>query len=257
MRKFLIAAFAAVGFSALASAPAMASGGGETLLEKQSWTWQGVFGHYDKPQLRRGLQVYREVCASCHGLNLVRYRNLMDIGLTEEEVKAYAAQFEYRDGFDDAGEPKMRPGLPADPIKAPFSNEKAARAANGGALPPDLSLIAKARPNGPDYLYTLLTAYRDPPAGFHLTEGMNYNPAFPGNQIAMPQMIFDDSVTYADGASTERHAISRDVVAFLNWAAEPELEARKALGLKVMLFLAVFTALFYALKRQIWKRVEH
>lgn len=257
MRKFLIAALAAVGLSAVASAPVQASGGGDTLLIKQNWTWQGVFGHYDKPQLRRGLQVYREVCATCHSLNLVHYRNLLEIGLTDEEAKEYAAQYEYQDGFDDSGEPKMRPGILADKIKAPYSNEKAARAANGGALPPDLSLINKARPNGPDYLFTLLTEYHEPPADMHVMDGMYYNPAFPGHQIAMPQMIFDDSVTYADGAPADRHAIARDISAFLNWAAEPELEARKSLGVKVMIFLAVFTALFYALKRQVWKRVEH
>lgn len=231
--------------------------GGETRLVTQNWSWQGVFGHYDEAQLRRGLQVYQEVCATCHSLNLVRYRNLAEIGLTEQEVKDYAAAFEYEDGFDDEGEPKIRPGVPADPFKPPYPNDQAARAANGGALPPDLSLMAKARVHGPDYLHTLLTSYEDPPDGVTVMDGMYYNPAFPGSQIGMPQMIYDETVEYEDGSPNSAADISRDITAFLNWAAEPELEERKSLGLKVMLFLIVMTALFYALKRQIWKGVEH
>ncbi len=258
MHKLLIAAAAALGWSFFAVSPsAVHAAGADTKLVTQGWSWQGVFGHYDRAQLRRGLQVYQEVCATCHSLNLVRYRNLADIGLTEDEIKEYAAAFEYQDGFDDSGEPKIRPGIPADPIKAPYPNDQAARAANGGALPPDLSLMAKARPHGPDYLFTLLTSYEEPPKGTEVMPGMYYNPAFTGHQIGMPQMIYDETVTYADGAPNAAAAISRDIVAFLNWAAEPELEARKSLGVKVMIFLLVMTALFYALKRQIWKDVEH
>jgi cytochrome c1 len=239
------------------SAPAFASGG-DVKLEHQEWSWQGVFGTYDHAQLRRGYQVFREVCSTCHSLNLVRYRNLLDIGMSEDEMKEIAAQNEVQDGFDDDGEPKMRPGVLADKVHAPFSNEKMARAMNGGALPPDLSLMNKARKNGPDYVYTLLTSYEDEmPEDFHLMDGMYYNPAFPGHQIAMPQMIFDQGVEFADGAPNSKEAITADVVAFLNWAAEPELEQRKSMGVKVMIFLFVMTALFYALKRQIWSRIDH
>lgn len=255
MRNFIIAALTAVGLAS-AALPAAAAGG-ETKLIDRDWSWEGVFGHYDDAQLRRGLQVYREVCASCHGLDLVRYRNLTEIGLTEDEVKEYASMYEYQDGFDDMGEPKMRPGIPADPLKAPFPNEAAARMSNGGALPPDLSLMAKARVHGPDYLFTLLTSYEEPPADVELMPGMYYNPAFPGHQIAMPQMIFDQGVTFADGAPNDAASTAADVTAFLNWAAEPELEERKSMGIKVMIFLLVLTALMYALKRQIWSRVEH
>lgn len=255
MRK-LITTVAAVVTLAVA-VPAFANEG-DTKLEHKEWSWQGVFGKYDHAQLRRGFQVYREVCSACHGLKYIHYRNLLDIGLTEDEVKDYASQYEYPDGFDDYGEPKTRPGVLADPLHEPFPNEKAARAANGGALPPDLTLMTKARKHGPDYVFTLLTSYEDEmPEDFHLMDGMNYNPAFPGHQIAMPQMIFDEGVEFADGSPNTKEAIAEDVVAFLNWTAEPELEARKSLGVKVMIFLLVMTALFYALKRQIWKDVEH
>lgn len=256
MLRKLISTVATAAILAVAT-PALANSGHATKLEKQEWSWQGFFGKYDKAQLRRGFQVYKEICATCHSMNLVRYRNLLEIGLSEDEVKAYAAQFEYSDGFDDNGEPKVRTGLLADRLHAPFSNEKAARAANGGALPPDLSLMNKARPHGPDYVWTLLTSYGDEmPADFHLMDGMNYNPAFSGGQIGMPQTIFDDGVTYTDGAPTKKEDIARDVVAFLNWTAEPELDVRKSLGLKVMIFLGVMTALFYALKRQIWSKLH-
>ncbi|NKD78023.1 cytochrome c1 [Haematospirillum sp. H1815] len=257
MQKLLIAAVVALGWSVVALLSPAYAAGNDTKLVTQPWSWQGVFGHYDRAQLRRGLQVYQEVCATCHSLKLIRYRNLAEIGLTEDEIKDYAAAFEYQDGFDDSGEPKIRPGIPADPIKAPYPNDQAARAANGGALPPDLSLMAKARPHGPDYLFTLLTSYEEPPKGTEVMAGMYYNPAFPGHQIGMPQMIYDETVTYTDGSPNTAAAISRDIVAFLNWSAEPELEARKSLGVKVMIFLLVMTALFYALKRQIWKDVEH
>lgn len=255
MRK-LFTAIAAAATLAVAT-PALANSGANK-LEHKEWSWQGMFGQYDKAQLRRGFQVYKEICATCHSMNLVRYRNLMDIGLSEDDVKALAAANEVQDGFDDTGAPKMRAGLPADKLHAPFPNEKAARAANGGALPPDLSLMNKARKSGPDYVYTLLTSYEDPmPADFTLMPGMYYNPAFPGHQIAMPQMIFDEGVTFADGAPNKKENITADVVAFLNWTAEPELDVRKGMGLKVMIFLAVMTALFYALKRQIWSRIDH
>jgi len=255
LRKFVIAALAAAGIAA--AMPALAAGG-DTKLEHREWSFDGVFGRYDDAQLQRGLQVYREVCATCHSMDLVRFRNLLDIGVTEDDAKAYAGQFEIVDGVDDSGEPMSRPRGLADRLPAPFPNEKAARAANNGALPPDLSLMAKARMNGPDYIYTLLTSFADEqPEHFTLADGMYYNPAFPGHQIAMPQMLFDDAVSFESGAPTDLASVSADTAAFLMWAAEPNLEARKSLGVKVMLFLIVLTALFYAYKRQIWSRVKH
>lgn len=257
LRKFVIAALTAAGLAAAAAAPALASGG-ETKLEHREWSFDGVFGHYDNAQLRRGFQVYRDVCATCHSMDLVRYRNLLSIGLTEDEVKEYAAQFEITDGFDDNGEPVARPRTLADRLNPPFPNEKAARAANNGALPPDLSLMAKARMHGPDYIYTMLTSFADEmPADFHLMDGMYYNPAFPGHQIAMPQMLFDGTVEFEDGAPNDLASLSADVAAFMMWTAEPDLEVRKSMGIKVMLFLLVLTALLYAYKRQIWSRVKH
>lgn len=257
MRKLIIATLAAAGLFAAASTAAQAAEGNTALVE-QDWTWQGVFGHYDEAQLQRGWQVYRDVCSSCHGMHLVRYRNLTEIGFTEDEVKEIAANYEVEDGPDDTGEMFMRPATPADRLVEPFPNEQAARFANGGAYPVDLSLVAKAREHGADYLYTLLTHYEEPPEDVELMPGMYYNTAFPGHQIAMPQMIFDDSVYYDDeNADTSKEAIATDVSAFLMWAAEPKLEDRKSMGLKVMIFLVVLTALFYALKRRVWSDVDH
>lgn len=257
MRKLIIATLAAAGLFAAAASTAQAAGG-DTVLVERDWSWDGLFGHYDKAQLQRGWVVYRDVCASCHGMNLVRYRNLTEIGFTEDEVKEIAANYEVEDGPNDEGEMFMRAAVPADRIKDPFPNEKAARFANGGAYPVDLSLVAKARMHGPDYIWTLLTHYEEAPEDVELMPGMYYNPAFPGHQIAMPQMIFDDSVVYDDeNADTSKEAIAADVTAFLMWAAEPKLEDRKSLGIKVMLFLVVMTALFYALKRRVWSDVEH
>ncbi len=236
--------------------PAIASS--ENLrLEIQSWSWQGMFGRYDKAQLRRGFQVYSEVCANCHGLRLVAYRNLEDLGFTEEEIKRIAAEKEVQDGPNEQGEMFTRFARPSDRFVSPYVNDQAARVANHGALPPDLSLMAKARAGGPDYLYSLLTGYEDPPSGVILTPGMNYNKVFPGHQIAMPQPLFEDMVTYDDSTSAALPQLAQDVTAFLNWTAEPELEGRHALGLKTLAFLVLLTGLLYALKRQIWSGVQH
>ncbi|MBF0355884.1 MAG: cytochrome c1 [Alphaproteobacteria bacterium] len=239
---------------ALGASPALASGGAH--LDKQSWSWDGVFGSYDKAQLKRGYQVFHDVCSNCHGLKLVAYRNLKEIGLSEEEAKAVAAERETKDGPNDEGEMFNRPGKLSDRYISPFANDQAARVANNGALPPDLSLMTKARVGGPDYVYSLLMGFADAPEGFKLGDGMNYNKVFPGNQIAMAPQISDDLVTYADGTKASADQLTKDVVSFLNWAAEPELEARKSMGLKTMIFLLVLTALFYALKRKIWKDVH-
>lgn len=252
MRKFLLSTLAAAVLAA--ATPALAGEGPE--MAHQKWPWLGVFGQYDKAQLRRGFQVFREICSNCHSMKLVAYRNLGYLGFSEDEIKQIAAEKQVTDGPNDQGEMFQRPARPSDRFVPPFPNDQAARVANNGALPPDLSLMNKAREGGPDYVYAILTGFKDAPAGFTLNEGMNYNEAFPGHQIAMPPPISDDSVTYADGTKATKEQIAQDATAFLNWAAEPELDARHSLGLKVLGFLFVLTAMFYALKRKIWADVH-
>lgn len=225
-------------------------------LETRHWPFQGVFGSFERPALQRGFQVYNEVCAACHGLKLVAYRNLGAIGFSEEQIKEIAASKLVVDGPDKDGEMFDRPGQPSDRFGSPFANDNAARAANNGALPPDLSLIVKARAGGPDYIYGLLLGYGDAPADMQMMPGMNYNTVFPGHQIAMAQPIFPEQVTYADGTEATLERMAQDVVTFLAWTAEPELEERKRVGLKVILFLIVLTALLYAVKRKVWKNVH-
>ena len=224
----------------------------EVAIPDHDWSFDGLFGTFDRASLQRGLQTYKEVCAGCHSLDLVAFRNLADFGYDEAEVKAIAASFTVIDGPDDQGEMFERPGAPSDRFPAPFPNAKAAAAAMGGAVPPDLSLIAKSRKGGPDYLYALLTGYDEPPPGFELLEGLSYNKVFPGHQIAMAPPLGDDAVAYADGTTASLEQIAHDVSTFLMWAAEPSLEDRKRTGIKVLLFLLVFTGLLYATKRKIW-----
>lgn len=255
MRKLILSAVTAAGLFA-SSGLALANTGGEPLM-KPGFSWEGFYGHYDQAQLKRGFEVFNQVCSNCHGLRLVAYRNLSAVGLTAEEIKEVAAAREIADVPNDEGVISMRAGRPADKYIGPFANDKAAAAANGGALPPDLSLMAKARVGGPNYIYSLMLGFLDEaPHGVVLPDGKSYNKYFPGNAIGMPPQLFDDLVTYADGTKASPEQMAADISAFLNWAAEPELNERKSLGLKVMIFLAVFTALLYALKRQIWKNIH-
>ena len=251
MNKLIIGVAAAL---CLASSTAMAAEGVE--LPKHHWSFSGIFGTYDRAALKRGHQVYKEVCSACHGLKRVAYRNLLEIGVTGDEIKEEAAAKEFPGPLNDDGEPTTRPGLPSDPMIGPFANDKAARAANNGALPPDLSLIVKARKGGADYIYALMTGFGDAPAGMKMTEGMNYNAYFPGHQIAMPPPLSEGAVEYADGTKASVDQMAEDVSTFLTWASEPEMDQRKNLGIKVLLFLVVLTALLYAVKRQIWSRVH-
>lgn len=253
MRKFLLTIIAA-GAAAIA-VPALAE---EEAIQHQDWSWQGIFGQYDTAQLKRGFQIYHEVCSSCHSLKLVAYRNLAEIGLSDDQIKAIAAEKQVTDGPNDQGDMYQRPAKPSDYFVPPFPNDPAARAANNGALPPDQSLLVKAREGGPDYIYAILTSYADPPAGFKLNSGMNYNKAFAaGNfQIAMPPPLTDDRVKYEDGTKATLSQEARDITAFLNWTAEPELNVRHNLGIKVMIFLAILTILAYAVKRKIWADVH-
>jgi ubiquinol-cytochrome c reductase cytochrome c1 subunit len=218
----------------------------------RSWSHDGLFGTYDRAAAQRGLQVYREVCAGCHGLHYIAFRNLAALGLPEAQVRAIAEQYQVTDGPNDQGEMFQRPGQTSDYFPAPFPNEQAARVANGGALPPELSLITKARAGGSDYLYSLLVGYEDPPAGEEAPEGMYYNAYFPGHWIAMPPPLNEGVVEYADGTEATIPQMANDLTVFLSWAAEPTLEERKSTGLKVLLFLIVLTGLFYATKRKVW-----
>ncbi|MGB0934496.1 MAG: cytochrome c1 [Alphaproteobacteria bacterium] len=223
---------------------------------QQQWSFSGMRGTFDRGELQRGFQVYREVCASCHGINLLSFRNLSALGFSDAEIKAIAAEYEVADGPDDAGEMYDRPAEPHDRFVPPFANEKAARASNNGSLPPDLSLITKARFNGPDYLYALLTGYQDQPEGTEVQEGMYYNIYFPGNQIAMKSPLSDGQVEYSDGTTATVAQMSRDVTAFLAWAAEPEMESRKETGLMVLLYMLIFTAFLFISMNRIWARVK-
>jgi ubiquinol-cytochrome c reductase cytochrome c1 subunit len=247
MRKLLLAA----SFLALAL-PALAQEEAEPPLPNPGWSFDGVFGTFDRAALQRGFEIYDQVCSNCHSMNLLHYRDLAALGYNEGEIKAIAAQKQVTAGPNDQGEMFQRPAQPADAFVAPYPNDQAARAAHNGALPPDLSLIVKARRGGADYIYGILTGFTDPPKGFKLNDGMAYNKYFPGHQIAMPQPIQDDSVTYSDGTKATLPQEAHDVVTFLAWAAEPTMEERKETGAKVMLFLLVMAGVMYAAKRKIW-----
>jgi ubiquinol-cytochrome c reductase cytochrome c1 subunit len=238
------------------TAPAALAAGAEVAIPAQKWSFNGPFGTFDRAELQRGYQVYKEVCAACHAMKYVAFRNLTDVGFSAAEVKALAATFEVNGDLNDAGEVTKRPGLPQDKFPSPFPNEKAARASNGGAYPLDLSLIAKARAAGPDYIRALLVGYKDAPAGVTVGEGLSYNEYFPGHQIAMPKPLNEDQVTYADGTKASVEQMSHDVSAFLMWAAEPKLEDRKRMGFKVMIFLIVLTGLFFMAKKRIWAKLH-
>ncbi len=252
MKRLILALLALVIFAPFV---AVAEEGVEVPPE-QHWSWDGIFGTYDRAQLLRGLEVYRGVCASCHGLKYVHFRNLEAIGLSEDEVKAIAAQYQVDGDPDQYGDPTIREAKPFDPFPSPFPNDQAARASNGGALPPDLSLMAKSREHGVDYIYALLAlGYGENPEP--TDGGLYHNPFMAAGNIAMPPPLFDDVVEYADGTPATLDQTARDVSAFLMWAAEPHLEASKSIGLKVLLFLLVLTGLFYVTKRKIWANVEH
>lgn len=237
--------------------PALANGNArEPHAPPRGWPHTGLYGTFDRNALQRGYQVYKQVCATCHSMNLLSFRNLADLGFKPEEIKALAAEYKVADGPNDQGEMYERPGRPSDAFPKPFPNEQAARAANNGALPPDLSLIVKARNGHENYIYSLLTGFVKPPEGEHVAEGMQFNPYFPGHQIAMPPPLADDSVTYSDGTKASLEQEAYDVSQFLAWASEPHLEARKQTGLKVLIFLAVFTGIMIAVKKKIWSRVH-
>lgn len=285
--KTILSGLAAVGLMFSAAVAAAAEGGGHSAAEpthfpilkpqEMDWSFAGPFGTYDKGQLQRGFKVYREVCSACHSMNLVAFRTLEGLGYTDAQVRAIAAEYTVTDGPNADGDMFERPALPSDHFPSPFPNEAAAAAANGGAAPPDFSLIAKARAvergfptfvfdvftqyaqSGPDYIHALLTGYgKEPPEGMEIAEGTYYNPYFiAGKSLAMAQPISDGQVTYEDGSPETLEQYSRDISAFLMWAAEPHLEDRKKTGFRVMIFLLIFAGLVYLTKRKVWSEVAH
>ena len=232
-------------------------GAGEKIKYPQlNWSFSGILGTFDRASQQRGLQVYKEVCSGCHGMRLLAYRNLKAIGYNEDEIKAFAAENSVNTINDD-GEVIERPARPSDKFVSPYPNDKAARAANGGAYPPDLSLIVKARPDGANYLHALLTGYIDAPKDQKVPDGMYYNKYYSGNLIGMPQPLYDDGVEYADGTKATPDQMAKDVTAFLAWASEPEMEDRKLLCISVMIFLLLLTALSYFAMKQIWAPIKN
>ena len=258
---------------------AIAAGDEPVQIDKQDWSFSGPFGTFDRAQVQRGLQIYREVCSACHGLNFVAFRNLADPGgpsYSEEQAKVIASEYTLEDGPDEYGDMFEREGKLSDYFPDPFPNEEAARASNGGAFPPDLSLIAKARSAGSgfpwfifdaftqyqeygaDYVFALMTGYEDAPEGVEVPDGQYYNHSFlAGNTLAMAPPLFEELVEYTDGTEMSIEQYSRDIAAFLMWTAEPKLEERKKLGLRVMLFLIIFASLLYFSKRKVWRKVDH
>lgn len=236
---------------------ALAAGGGGEPVPSQDWSFSGPFGTYDKASMQRGLKVYRNVCASCHSLKRVYFRNLEALGYEEGQIKTIAAEYTVVNELpNEEGDMFERTAKPSDKFPSPFENDNAAKFANGGAMPPDLSLITKARANGPNYLYALLTGYEEVPHGEELASGQSWNKYFPGHKLSMAAPLSDGVVGYEDGSPETTEQYARDVTHFLTWAADPYMEERKKMGMKVILFLIVFAGILYAVKRRIWADVH-
>ncbi len=225
--------------------------------KEMKWAFDGILGKFDRQAAQRGFKVYKEVCAACHSMKLLSFRNLKDLGYSAEEVKAIASEYEVTDGPNDIGEMFTRKAKPSDRFIPPYPNEQAARAANNGAFPPDLSLIVKARTNGANYIYSLLSGFNQSlPAGKVAPEGMYYNPYFAGGFIAMAPPLAEGQVSFDDETIASVHQMSKDVVIFLQWASEPEMEQRKKMGIKVIIYLMITTYLLYKAKKIVWRNVS-
>jgi ubiquinol-cytochrome c reductase cytochrome c1 subunit len=226
---------------------------------KTDWSFKGLFGKFDRGALQRGYQVYTEVCSSCHSMKYVSYRNLAEKGgpeFSKEQAKVIAASFEVNDGPNADGEMFVRPAKLSDKFVNPYENVKAAEAANGGAYPPDMSVLVKARGGGANYIYSLLQGYEDPPIGITLDEGVHYNKYMYGNKIKMANQLSDGLIEYADGTEASVEQMSKDITTFLMWAAEPHLEARHQMGFKAIVYLIILTILVYFSMKRIWSRIE-
>ncbi len=228
-------------------------------LLKTDWSFKGLFGKFDRGSLQRGYQVYAEVCASCHSLKYVSYRNLAEKGGPEfsiDQAKAIASNFEVTDGPNDDGEMFQRAAKLSDKFVMPYENDKAAQAANGGAYPPDMSVLVKARSGGVEYIYSVLLGYEDPPGDIILDDGVYYNKYMYGNKIKMPKPLEEGAVEYNDGTVATEEQMAKDVTAFLMWTAEPTLEARHKMGFKAIIYLLILTILVYFSMKKIWSRIE-
>jgi ubiquinol-cytochrome c reductase cytochrome c1 subunit len=228
-------------------------------LLKIDWSFSGLTGKFERDSLQRGYQVYKEVCSSCHSMKYLSYRNLSQKGgpeFTLEEVKAIAASYDVEDGPNSEGEMYERPGRPSDHFVNPYPNDNAAIAANGGAYPPDMSVLAKARTGGANYIYSILMGYEEKPAGFVLDEGVYYNKYMDGKKIKMMSPLSDDLIEYTDGTIATQVQMAKDVTSFLTWAAEPHLEARHRTGTKVIIYLILLATLVYFSMKKIWSRVD-
>ena len=226
---------------------------------KVNWSFKELTGKFDRASLQRGFQVYKEVCSSCHSMQYLSYRNLGEPGgpeFTLEEVKAIAASVEIEDGPDSQGEMFTRPGKPSDKFKSPYPNVESSTAANGGAYPPDMSVLVKARPGGADYMYSVLVGYEEPPAGMKLDDGVYYNKYMIGQKIKMASPLSEGIVEYSDGTEATMDQMAKDVTTFLAWAAEPELEERHRVGFKVIIYLILLTILVYLSMKKIWSRID-
>ena len=250
LKKILIILIASLCFNIYASES------NKIPMPKHKWSFNGITGTFDRAALQRGFKVYQEVCAGCHSMKLLYYRDLIDIGFSEAQVKAIAAEYDVLDGPNDEGEMFERSGRPADRFVNPYLNDNEARANNNGAYPPDLSVITKARKYREDYIYNLLLGYEDAPEGVEVGNGMYYNKWMSGNQIAMPAPILDGSVDYDDGTDTNAQQLVEDVTTFLKWSAEPELEIRKNMGIKVILFFLVLGTVVFLAKNRMWREVN-
>ena len=249
----IILLFNLIGFFSMATAEQI-----EELLNP-GWEFKGFIGKFDRGSLQRGYQVYTEVCSSCHSIKYLSYRNLSEPGgpeFTENQVKAIASQFEVTDGPNNDGDMFVRPARPSDNFVSPYENEKVAKVSNGGAYPPDMSVLVKARNGGPDYIYSLLLGYEDPPAGTYLDEGVYYNKYMPGNNMKMSNPLSEGLIQYSDGTSATVEQMAKDVVTFLSWAAEPHLEKRHKMGFRAIIYLIILTILVYFSMKKIWSRVE-
>ena len=247
----------ALALTAVAGLAGTAMGAGaDKYPMKMQWSFEGPFGKYDMASTQRGWQVYKEVCSACHSLKYFRFRNLADLGYGEDMIKAWAAEYEVEDGVDDYGDPKVRNGLPQDAFPSPFPNPEAAMASNGGAMPPDLSLITKARHDGANYLYSLLVGYEDAPADKGIPEDKSYNPYFKGGAISMAPPLFEDLVEYEDGMAATPEQMAKDVTNFLMYVAEPKLEARNHMGFNVVVYLLILSIVLYISMKKIWKPVK-
>ena len=235
------------------------SAGEKIELLKTDWSFKGFFGKFDRGSLQRGYQVYTEVCASCHSMKYLSYRNLSEKGgpeFTEEQAKAIASNFEITDGPNSDGEMFTRVAKLSDKFAMPYANVEEAKISNGGAYPPDMSVLVKARSGGADYIYSVLLGYEDPPEGMILDDGVYYNKYMYGNKIKMPKQLYDDLVTYNDGTAATPEQMAKDIVTFMAWSAEPHLEARHKIGFRALVYLFIITLLVYFSMKKIWSRVE-